>query len=147
MKQIKKQKVKYNRLFISLLIFISVTSFAQTEDTNTDSNQKIEPYVYAEQMPEFPGGQDEMYKFIAKNLIYPKIAIDSNIEGRVHLKFTIQPDGSIADIKVLNNPKLGYGCEEAAIAVIKKMPKWKPGKQNGKPIPVYFNLPIRFRIN
>lgn len=147
MKLIKKQKVQFNRLFLLLIMFINVICFAQTEDTNKDSNQKIEPFVSVEQMPEFPGGQDEMMKFIAKNLKYPQNAIDSNIEGRVHLKFTIQPDGSITDIIVLNKQKLGHGCEEAAIDVIKKMPKWIPGKQNGKKIPVYYNLPIRFRLN
>lgn len=108
--------------------------------------KEVEPFVSVEQMPEFPGGEAAMMKFVAENLEYPQLAKDANIEGRVHLKFTVTADGHIKDIIILNKDRLGYGCEEAAIAVIKKMPKWKPGRQNGQPVPVYFNIPIRFRL-
>ena len=131
----------------SLLVFISFYSFSQTEISNDDSLKQKQIYTYAEEMPEFPGGETEMYKFIIKKLEYPSEAINNKIEGIVYLKFTILEDGTVSDIQVVSKKILGYGLEEAAIAVIKKMPKWRPGKQNGKPIPVYFNLPIRFRIS
>jgi protein TonB len=108
--------------------------------------KEVSPFISVEQMPEFKGGEGAMMKFIAENLEYPQAAKDASIEGRVHLKFTVTADGSIKDIVILNKDKLGYGCEEAAIAVIKKMPKWTPGRQNGQPVPVYFNIPIRFRL-
>ena len=131
----------------SLLVFISFYSYSQTENSNYDSLKQKQIYTYAEEMPEFPGGETEMYKFIIKKLEYPSEAINNKIEGIVYLKFTILEDGTVSDIQVVSKKILGYGLEEAAIAVIKKMPKWRPGKQNGKPIPVYFNLPIRFRIS
>jgi protein TonB len=117
-----------------------------TGDQVIDQPKEVEPFISVEQVPEFVGGEGAMMKFIAENLEYPQAAKDNSIEGRVHLKFTVTADGSIKDIVVLNKDKLGYGCEQAAIAVIQKMPKWKPGRQNGQPVPVYFNIPIRFRL-
>lgn len=117
-----------------------------TGDQVIEGPKEVAPFISVEQMPEFKGGEAAMMKFIAENLEYPQAAKDASIEGRVHLKFTVTADGSIKDIVVLNKDKLGYGCEEAAIAVIRKMPKWTPGRQNGQPVPVYFNIPIRFRL-
>ena len=117
-----------------------------TGDQVIEGPKEVSPFISVEQMPEFKGGEGAMMKFIAENLEYPQAAKDASIEGRVHLKFTVTADGSIKDIIVLNKDKLGYGCEEAAIAVIRKMPKWTPGRQNGQPVPVYFNIPIRFRL-
>ena len=117
-----------------------------TGDQVIEQKKEVEPFVSVELMPEFKGGETAMMKFIAENLEYPQAAKDAGVEGRVHLKFTVSADGSIKDIVVLNKERLGYGCEEAAIAVIKKMPKWSPGRQNGQPVPVYFNIPIRFRL-
>jgi len=106
----------------------------------------VEPFLSVEQMPEFKGGEAAMLKFIAENLEYPSVAREAGIEGRVFLKFTVSADGSIKDIVIQNKDKVGYGCEEAAMAVIRKMPKWTPGRQNGQAVPVYFNIPIRFRL-
>jgi len=103
-------------------------------------------FISVEQMPEFKGGDAAMSKFLSENLEYPEQAKNEGVEGTVHLKFTVTKDGSIKDITILNKDKLGYGCEEAAIAVIRKMPKWTPGRQNGEPVAVYFNIPIRFRL-
>lgn len=102
---------------------------------------------FAEQMPEFDGGQEAMMKYISDNIQYPPLARESGIEGKVVLKFAVGVDGHISNIDVLGNKKLGWGCEEEAIRVVKSMPSWRPGKQNGKPVPVYFTLPIRFTLN
>ena len=115
-------------------------------DQVIEGPKEVSPFISVEQMPEFNGGEGAMMKFIAENLEYPQQAKDNGIEGRVHLKFTVTAEGKIKDIVILNKDKLGYGCEEAAIPVIKKMPAWKPGRQNGQPVPVYFNIPIRFRL-
>lgn len=110
------------------------------------STTQDEVFLAVQQMPEFKGGQDSMMKFIYRNLVYPLQAIDNKVEGKVYVKFIVTSTGKIISPKVLSKEKLGYGCEEAAIAVIMKMPNWTPGKQNGQPVSVYYNLPIRFEL-
>lgn len=76
--------------------------------------------------------------------MYPEIAKESNIQGRVTVKFVVNEEGNVSDIIVVKG--IGGGCDEEAVRVVKKMPKWKPGKQNGRPVKVYFSLPITFRL-
>ena len=104
-------------------------------------------YRSVEQMPEFPGGEDALAEFLRNHIRYPAIARENSIQGTVFLQFVVGRDGSISDVKVLNNPLLGGGCEEEAIRVVKSMPKWRPGRQNGQAVLVYFNLPIRFKLD
>jgi protein TonB len=105
-----------------------------------------EVLTFAEQMPEFPGGIEEMSRFIGKNINYPPLARENGIEGKVVVTFVVGTDGKITNIETVGK-KLGWGCEEEAIAVVKKMPPWTPGKQNGKTVTVKFTLPIRFQLN
>lgn len=102
------------------------------------------PYTYVEQMPTFPGGETEMLKFIGKNVVYPSAAKRSGLEGTVYIQFTVGRTGEISDIKVVKG--LGGGTDEEAIRVVKMMPKWKAGKQNGREVPVRFTLPFRFTL-
>jgi TonB family protein len=97
---------------------------------------------YAEHMPQYPGGQDSMMRFLAKNIKYPKEAIDKKITGRVIAQFIVDKNGKISSPKVLRG--IGGGCDEEAIRVINLMPNWKPGKDKGKEVDVYFTLPIVF---
>jgi TonB family protein len=101
-------------------------------------------YNYVEQMPEFPGGADSMLRFMQRNLVYPPMAIENAIEGKVVVSFVVDADGRTKDVSILK--KLGWGCDEAAIQLIRKMPMWKPGKQNGKKVAVKYNLPVTFRL-
>jgi protein TonB len=101
-------------------------------------------FVVAEEQAEFPGGLDSMYAYIVKNLKYPELAKEKGIEGRVFVQFVIEKDGSISNVKILRG--IGGGCDEAAVEMIKNMPKWKPGTQRGKPVRVQFNLPIKFEL-
>lgn len=103
-----------------------------------------QPYVYVEQMPQFPGGDNALHKFISSNLRYPESAIDNGIVGRVFVQFVVNSSGIITSVKVLRG--IGGGCDEEAIRVIKSMPKWLPGKQNGSPVRVQFVLPIVFQL-
>lgn len=96
------------------------------------------------QMPEFPGGEEELMSYLAKNIQYPKRAVDDGAEGRVMLGFVVNKEGEIDDIKVLRS--IGYGCDEEAVRVVNKMPKWKPGKNNGRLVNVYYSLPITFEL-
>lgn len=102
------------------------------------------PYQFVEEMPEFPGGDDAFRKYVQKNLMYPPIAIENGIKGMVIVNFIVSPDGKISNIKVLRG--LDRSCDTEAIRVISKMPPWKPGRQNGKPVFVQFSLPIRFDL-
>lgn len=100
--------------------------------------------TFAEQMPEFPGGTEAMMSYLSKNIQFPPLARENGIEGRVILQFVVDKDGKISNIEVVK--KLGWGLEEEAIRVVKAMPAWKPGKQNGKPVFVKFTLPVTFRL-
>lgn len=100
--------------------------------------------VDVSQMPEFPGGEEELIRYLAQNIQYPKQALDGNTEGRVLIGFVVNKEGDIDDVKVLRS--IGDGCDEEAVRVIHKMPKWKPGKNNGKLVNVFYNLPVTFQL-
>ena len=82
--------------------------------------------------------------FLGKNIKYPALAKESGIQGRVFINFVVEIDGSITDVKVLRG--IGGGCDEEAVRVVESMPKWKPGKQRGKPVRVSYNLPVKFTL-
>ncbi len=98
-----------------------------------------------EDMPEYPGGMEAMMKFVAENLKYPQQMQKEKVEGRVLLSFVVEKDGSVTNIEEVKSPH--PVLTEEAIRVVKLMPKWKPGKQDGKEVRVQFNLPITFRLN
>ncbi len=133
-----------------LLTFVGSISFAQEiekEEPLTIEEEKIDTdvFVIVEQMPEFPGGQDSLYKFLGANIVYPNKAKKDGVEGKVYINFTIEKDGSINEVKVLRgvHPLL----DEEAIRVVESFPKWKPGKQKGKTVRVSYNLPLNFVLN
>ncbi len=102
-------------------------------------------FVVVESMPEFPGGQQALFKYLGDNVKYPVIAQENGIQGRVICQFVVNKDGSIVDIEVVRSggdPSL----DKEAVRVIKSMPKWKPGKQRGKPVRVKFTLPVNFKL-
>ena len=101
-------------------------------------------YQICEQMPEFPGGVEALMDFVAKNVVYPQEAMDKEISGRVYVSFVIEKDGSVNEVKVMKG--IGGGCDDEAVRVIKAMPKWKPGKQDGKPVRVSYMMPITFKL-
>jgi TonB family protein len=106
-----------------------------------------EIYTVVEKMPEYPGGAMEMMKYIKKNLQYPASAREAGISGKCFLKFVINGEGDIKDIIVLKPVARCPDCDTEAIRVVQSMPKWKAGTQNGKPVSVFFNLPVNFTIN
>lgn len=103
-----------------------------------------EIFTTVEQNPEFPGGIKEMYGFIAKNIKYPSAAQRANVSGKVFVKFVVEKDGRIGDVQILKG--IGFGCDEEAIRVIKEMPKWSPGKQNGRNVRVWFTMPVNYTL-
>lgn len=106
------------------------------------------PFTVVEQMPQFPGGDDALIKYLAKNIKYPEIAKDAGTQGTVYLTFVVDSDGNISKEQVLRSLS-GAGakdCANEALRVVKSMPKWSPGKQNGKAVPVQYNLPVKFTL-
>ena len=104
--------------------------------------EKVEPYLVVEQMPDFPGGESELYKYLQETIKYPPLAREAGIQGTVYVKFVVNKSGKISDVVILRG--IGGGCDEEAVRVVQAMPDWKPGRQNGLPVPVYFTLPVKF---
>ena len=114
-------------------------------------NGVVEPsdneiFTIVEEMPSFPGGENEMIKFIQKNLIYPMLEKEAGIQGTVYVSFVIDKEGKVNDVKIMRGISGGPGCDKEAIRVVKSMPSWKAGKQSGRPVQVQFNLPIKFSL-
>ncbi|MBR5159294.1 MAG: energy transducer TonB [Bacteroidaceae bacterium] len=104
-----------------------------------------EVFMVVEDQPEFPGGTAALLEYLRKNIKYPAICRENNIQGKVIVTFVVNKDGSIVDIEVIKsvNPSL----DKEAIRVISQMPKWKPGSQRGKPVRVKYSVPVNFRLN
>ncbi|MFC1731202.1 energy transducer TonB [Bacteroidota bacterium] len=109
-----------------------------------DEVEEAEIFLVVEEQPTFPGGEAARIKFLYDNINYPQIARESGIEGTVYINFVVEPNGSISNIVVRRG--IGGGCDLEAVRVVKLMPKWKAGKQRGKPVRVSFNMPIKFTL-
>ena len=101
-------------------------------------------HIRVEKMPEFPGGQDALNRYLVRNIKYPLLAQENGIQGRVVCQFVVNSDGSIVDIAVVRGVE--ESLDKEAIRVIKSMPKWTPGRQGGKSVRVKYTLPIRFKL-
>ena len=148
---------KFCRFFICICFSLLVTPlvYGQSEEEG-DPRDEEECFVVAEQMPRFPGCEDghfplnsalencaqqKMLKFIKDSLRVPKTAVDKNVYGLIVLSFIVEKDGSLTNIKVLRG--LPNGCSEAAVDVIKKMPRWIPARQRNNPVRCMQRIPIR----
>ena len=124
---------------LAILFTINTTAMAQNKKT---SNDKV--FEKVEDMPEFPGGEQAMMDFVGKNVQYPKEAMEKEISGRVLVGFIVEKDGSVNEVKIVRG--IGGGCDEEAVRVVKAMPKWKPGKEKGKPVRVSYMMPFTFKL-
>lgn len=131
---------------------------AQTEVTNKEvvevqqqvkeevQEEEVEqaPFVVVEEMPSFPGGDPELLKFIAEHTQYPEIAKENNIQGKVIVRFCVTAKGGVSQVSVLKgvDPEL----DKEAMRVVTTLPPFKPGKQGGKPVPVWYMVPIAFTL-
>ncbi len=120
------------------------TAIKQQAVPESTLEEDIKPFLVVEQMPEFVGGTEELMNFLKQNIKYPKMARETGIAGTVLVQFVVGTDGKIYDLKILRG--IGGGCDEEAIEVIKSMPNWNPGKQDGVTVPVLFQLPIKFSL-
>lgn len=137
--------------FVILLCILVNNVFAQNNTPplpipkdNVDP-KKSEIFKVVEQMPEYPGGEQALYKFISDNIRYPDSAANNSVTGKVKIKFVIDEFGAIQDVQAQTS--YGFGLEDEAIRVIRSMPHWKPGINNGKPVKVYFQIPINFTLS
>lgn len=101
-------------------------------------------FTAVEQQAEFPGGTAALMKWLSNNIRYPESAQQNDIQGRVIVKFVVEKDGSIGAVTILKG--VDRDLDREAIRVVKKMPKWQPGKNNGVAVRSYFNLPVNFRL-
>jgi periplasmic protein TonB len=124
---------KYILFFVSVF-FYTLPAFSQ--ETNEDV------YEFAEEMAEFPGGNEKLMQFLNANLTYPDSAHKVGIQGTVIARFIVGSDGSIRDIKIKRS--LGKHFDEATIAALEKMPKWKPAMINGRPVSTFVTIPVKF---
>ena len=106
--------------------------------------KKEEIFTAVEQMPQFPGGEAELMKYVANHIKYPTMAAENNIPGRVVVKFVVKKDGSVGEVQVLRgkDPDL----DKEAVRVVRTLPKFIPGKMNGQAVSVWFTLPINFKL-
>lgn len=106
--------------------------------------KKEEIFTAVEQMPQFPGGEAELMKYVANHIKYPTMAAENNIQGRVVVKFVVKKDGSVGEVQVLRgkDPDL----DKEAVRVVRTLPKFIPGKMNGQAVSVWFSLPINFKL-
>ena len=129
-------------IFSSCYIQISVKDYIDAEKKPIqDDKNKV--YTIVQQMPQFPGGEDSLLNFISKNLKYPNT--EDDYMGRVICRFIVNKDGSVSNIEVVRSLETSFDAE--AIKVLKLLPNFIPGKQNGNPVRVYYTLPISFKID
>lgn len=122
------------------LLLLATTASAQNVDTANHAEDML--FVRYEEDPVFPGGLEALHKFIEDNMQYPQIAAENCIGGRVYVQFEVDTDGTVLNPKILRD--IGGGCGEEALRIVGLMPKWKPGRFNGKVVKTTFNLPIFF---
>ena len=127
------------------LLSLTATVYSQTgtlSEPVPEVNEDEKIFTSVEQMPEFPGGNNSISAYLAKNIRYPEEARKASVQGRVVIQFVVNKEGEIAKAKVVRD--IGGGCGKEAMRVVMAMPKWKPGKQNGKAVNVYYTLPVKF---
>ena len=142
-------KYTYRLFTIVLLLFTINTAFAQENQTPKDTTSKAqdssEVFVFVEVMPKYPGGDEARLEYLRDNIVYPKLAKESGIQGTVYVSFVVEADGRITNVIVLKG--IGGGCDEEAVRVVKNMPNWEPGTQRGKKVRTQFNMPFRFVLD
>lgn len=121
---------------------VDVSELNKNQEIASEELEK--PLTVVEQQPEFPGGDAERMKFLQSKYNYPTMAREAGIQGTVYVTFVVEKNGKISNVKILRG--IGGGCDEEAIRLVKSMPDWKPGKQNGQAVRVQFNMPIKFTL-
>lgn len=127
-----------------VIIVLLVLPFISFSQANTITEEQP-VFLVVEEMPVYPGGDEAMRQFLVSNIIYPQIAKENNIQGKVFVEFIIEKTGDVTNVKVIRgvDPLL----DDEAVRVVKLFPKWTPGKQEGKLVRVRFIVPIIFKLD
>ena len=120
-------------------MLVSLMSFGQKEKSTFQKKDDPKPNIKTDPLPEFPG---DLNTYVLDNIKYPEKAFLKKIDGRVIVKYVVQADGFVGKVKVVEG--IGYNCDEEAVSVVKSMPQWKPGEQNGKKVNTYYTLRVDF---
>lgn len=139
------------------MLNVPVSSGPVGDPQPTEEIKDDEVFMVVEEMPRFAGCESikdeekatecfnkEIGKFLGKNIVYPQRAKEANVEGTVYVSFVVGTDGNVKDVKLLRG--IGFGCDEEALRVISKLPRFVPGKQRGRPAQVAYNIPINFKL-
>jgi TonB family protein len=143
-------EIKFIRTIHKKCYFENNVIYIYEDSNNVSLNGKANSYSSdifdsVQEMPSFKGGQDSLDTYLANHVKYPKLARDYGISGITSLRFVVNQNGEISDVKVYRG--IGGGCDEEAFYAIRSMPKWNPGKQNGIPVRVYCNIEVKFGIS
>ena len=128
-------------LLVALFAFLLNVNAQKNVSKNDESTRQ---YQVVEQMPEFPGGQKALLRFLENNVRYPAVAFANKIQGRTIVSFVVEPDGSVDNVEVAKSSS--SVLDEEAVRVVKKFPKWKPGMIDGKPVRVKYCVPVNFKL-
>jgi TonB family protein len=152
--KVQKSQTRYESTLskdLKLLDEVVVVGYAPPDDgprfKNSDQSTPKSPngdFTIVEQNPEFPGGVQELYKFLGRNIRYPSAASRSRISGKAFISFTVDADGNIRNPKIIKG--LGFGIDEEVLRVVLQMPAWNPARQNGKAVSKEFALPVTFNL-
>ena len=126
--------------FFSVICFF----FMMALPMNAQSESSTKVYYEVDEMPSFPGGLNGLMTFLAQNMVYPVTAQENGVQGRVTVSFVVETDGSIINVKVARS--VDPSLDREAMRIVKAMPKWTPGKKDGKPVRVKYTVPVVFRL-
>jgi len=148
-----KEEYKSQEAITNTKVAISIADVKGNDEKGKDIadvkqavTQEVEEKVYTviEQMPQFPGGEGELLKYISNNLHYPVIAAENGVQGKVILRFVVSKTGTVDKVEVIRS--LDPACDKEAVRVVKTLPKFIPGKQNGANVSVWYTLPITYKL-
>ena len=132
--------------FFTLLLFTAAVSMAYAQQPVSNNNTDDDViFSVVENEPEYPGGEEAMYKFLSDNLVYPKAAREKGIQGKVIVEFVVEKNGKISNVKAVKS--ISPELDAEAIRVVSKMQKWKPGVQRGEKVRSRWRLPINFQLD
>ena len=116
----------------------------ETKPVQTEKHEPEKIFTSVEQMPQFPGGEAALMKFLSSHINYPPMAAENNVQGKVTLQFVVEKDGHVGEVKVIRS--VDKDLDREAVRVVKSLPKFTPGRQNGQPVRVWYTLPVTFKL-
>lgn len=132
-------------ILLLCVLFLALGAQAQSVDNVNSNAAKESVYDQVEVKPEFPGGMPALVKYLQENIKYPSAALAEKAQGKAFVRFVVEKDGSITNTEIIKSSGNIY-LDNEALRVASNMPKWKPGMQHGKPVRVFFMLPVSFKL-